>query len=83
VIAEIVQATILVLTIAIIARALMSWFPNVDPHNPIAEFLITITEPILAPIRSVMPRMGMIDLTPMVAIILLQVIGSIIVPRLG
>jgi YggT family protein len=79
VIVDIVQATVLVLTIAIIARALLSWFPNINPHNPAVEFLITITEPILAPIRSVMPRLGFIDLTPMVAIILLQIIGRVIV----
>jgi YggT family protein len=79
VIAEVISVTIWVLTIAIIARALLSWFPNVNPYNPIVEFLITITEPILAPIRSIMPRIGMIDLTPMIAIILLNVIGQIIV----
>ena len=81
-IADIINYTILVLTIAIIARALLSWFPNVDPRNPIVEFIISITEPILAPIRAVMPRMGIIDLTPMIAIILLQVVGQIIVSNL-
>ena len=81
-IATIVQATVLVLTIAIIARALLSWFPNINPRNPAVEFLIAITDPILAPIRRVMPRMGFIDLTPMVAIILLQVIGQIIVSNI-
>ncbi len=81
-IGDIIAATIYVLTIAIILRALLSWFPNIDPRNPIVEFLITITEPILAPIRSVMPRMGMLDLTPMVAIILLQVIGRVVVGSL-
>ena len=75
---QIVNATILVLTIAIILRAILTWFPNIDPRNPAVEFLVTITEPILKPIRSVMPRLGMLDLTPMIAIILLQVIGSII-----
>ena len=75
---EIVQATVLVLTLLIIARALLSWFPNVDPRNPAVEFLITVTEPILAPIRAVSPRLGFIDLTPMVAIILLNVIGRVI-----
>jgi YggT family protein len=73
--ANIIDKTFLVLTIAIIARALITWVPNlIDPRGPIAEFLYTITEPILAPIRSVMPRLGMIDLTPMIAIILLQVV---------
>ncbi len=74
---EIVDKTILVLTFAIIGRSLMSWFP-IDPRNPIAEFLITVTEPILAPIRRVMPRMGMLDLTPMAAILLLIFLRSIV-----
>ena len=82
-IAEIVVVTIYVLTFAIIARALLSWFPNVNPANPFVEFLVTITEPILAPIRRVMPRLGFIDLTPMIAIILLNVIGQIIVSNLS
>lgn len=81
-IADIVDVTITVLTIAIIVRALMSWFPNLDPRNPVVEFVITITEPILAPIRSVMPRMGMIDFTPMVAIILLVIVRQVLVSNL-
>ena len=82
-IAEIVVVTIYVLTFAIIARALLSWFPNVSPYNPFVQFLVSITEPILAPIRSIMPRLGFIDLTPMIAIILLNVIGQIIVSNLS
>ena len=82
-IAQIVEVTVLVLTVAIIARALLSWFPNINPANPAVEFLMTITEPILAPIRSVMPRMGFIDLTPLIAIILLQVVRSIVVSGLS
>jgi YggT family protein len=78
--ANIIDKTVLVFTILIIARAFLSWVPNlIDPRGPIAEFLVTVTEPILAPIRSVMPRMGMIDLTPMIAILLLQVIGRVLI----
>jgi YggT family protein len=83
VIAQIISATTLVLTLLIIARALMSWFPNIDYRNPVVEFLVTVTEPILAPIRSVMPRLGFLDLTPMVAIILINVIGQILVRGLS
>lgn len=39
--------------------------------------LYDITEPILDPLRRVIPRLGMIDLTPLVAIILIQVIGNL------
>jgi YggT family protein len=72
----IVDRTIQVLIIAIIARALLSFF--MDPRHVIFEFLATITEPILAPIRAVLPRMGMFDLSPLVAIILLQVVQTVI-----
>jgi YggT family protein len=64
-----------VLTFAILARSLMSWFP-VAPGNPMAEFLFFITEPILAPFRRIIPRPGMIDLSPLVAILVLQVLGN-------
>lgn len=76
--AEIVTTAITVLTILIIIRALLSWVPNlIDPRGPIAEFLYTVTEPILGPIRSLMPRM-MIDLSPLIAIFLLQAIGRVV-----
>ena len=61
-----------VLTIAIFARAIVSWFP-VNPGNRLIAFLYQITEPVLAPLRRIIPQIGLIDLSPMVAIILLQV----------
>jgi YggT family protein len=62
-----------ILFYAIILRALMSWF---NPHwqNPFASLLIDITEPILRTIRRVLPNLGMVDFSPLVAIILLKVI---------
>ena len=76
-IVQIIDATVLVLTIAIIARSLLSYVIT-DRSNPLMEFLITVTEPILKPIRSVLPRMGMFDFSPLVAIILMRVLASII-----
>lgn len=64
-----------VLIFAIIIRALLSWF-NMDPRSPLIQALNSITEPILDPIRRIMPRLGMIDLSPLVAIILLQVLST-------
>jgi len=64
-----------VLTGAIFVRALLSWFP-VDPRNPLVTLLYDVTEPILDPLRRVIPRLGMIDITPLVAILLIQVIGN-------
>lgn len=61
------------LNLAILARVLLSWF-NVNPYNPIVSFLYQVTEPILGPLRRYIPPLGMIDITPIVAIILLQVV---------
>jgi YggT family protein len=62
-----------ILQIAIVGRALISWFP-VDPRSPLIRVLMEITEPILAPLRRVVPRFGMIDITPMVAILVLYIV---------
>ena len=61
-----------VLTMAIFARAIISWFP-IRPDNPLITILNQLTDPILIPLRRVVPSVGMIDITPLVAIILLQV----------
>jgi len=65
------------LTAAIFFRVILSWF-QMDPRNPLISLLDQITEPILSPLRRVVPRLGMIDITPLVAIILLQVIARAI-----
>lgn len=66
-----------VLTIAIFARMIMSWFP-VNPGNRLVELLYQVTEPILAPLRRIIPRVGMIDITPWIAIILLRVVAGLV-----
>jgi YggT family protein len=72
-----IQTLIYILNFAIIIRALMSWF-NPSPDNPIVRFVIEITEPVLAPLRRIVPRIGMIDITPIVAILLMNVILQVL-----
>jgi YggT family protein len=72
-----VSTLIYILNFAIIIRALMSWF-NPSMENPIVRFVVEITEPVLAPLRRIVPRIGMIDITPIVAILLLQVIQNVL-----
>jgi YggT family protein len=72
-----VRILVVILQIAIIGRAVLSWFP-VDPRSPLVSILTEITEPILAPLRRVVPRIGMIDITPMVAIFVLFIIRSMV-----
>ncbi len=77
VITNFIFALIQVLTIAIVVRALLSWFPGAA-GNPIGKFVFDITEPVMAPLRRIIPSFGAMDISPIVAIILLQVIGQIL-----
>ena len=60
-----------VLSIAILVRILLTWFP-VDQSNPIIRLLNEITEPVLAPFRRIIPRIGMFDLSPIAAMLVIQ-----------
>lgn len=66
-----------IISFLILARILMSWV-NPNPDSPIAAFLNSLTEPILGPIRSLIYNVfnyqGMLDFSPIVAILLLNVV---------
>jgi len=66
------------LNLAIIARVFLSWF-NVRPDHPVVSFLHQITEPILSPIRRVVPLIGMLDISPIIAIILLELLRNLLI----
>ena len=59
--------------LVLIGRIILSWFP-VQPGTAIASILFELTEPILAPLRRVIPPLGMFDLSPLVAFIGIQII---------
>jgi YggT family protein len=65
----------------VIGRAVISWV-NADPYNPIVQFLVRATEPLLARIRRVLPIMGGLDLSPMVLILAVVFLQSFLVPTL-
>ena len=62
----------------IIASALLSWV-NPDPYNPIVKFLHRATDPVLYKIRSKMPYMGGIDLSPLVVILAITFLRGFVV----
>jgi YggT family protein len=63
-----------VLTVAIFIRAILSFFPNVPQDHPLVTALLGITDPVLVPLRRIVPLIGGLDLSPMLAIIMLQLI---------
>jgi len=67
---ELVSFFLYVMMWLVIARSLTSWFPN-SRQNRIVELLYQVTDPILVPLGRLIPRIGMIDISPMVAVLVL------------
>jgi len=65
------------LILAVFLRSLLSWFP-ISQENEAARLLYRITEPLLEPVRRVLPRTGMIDFSGMVVIILLYLMIEVV-----
>ena len=61
-----------VITVLILLRVIASWYAG--PTNVVFRALHLLTNPVLSPIRRIVPRVGRLDFSPMVAIIILQII---------
>ncbi len=66
-----------ILILLVILSVILSYF--LDPYHPIRRGLDRIIEPMLNPIRRVVPLVGMLDFSPLVLIILIEIIGSLLV----
>ena len=64
--------------LAIIARSILTML-RMNPYLPVMNFLTQITEPLLAPLRRHIPPIGIWDITPMVALIILWVAHLIVI----
>ena len=69
-----------ILYLAILARVILSWIPVRDNKILISilKVVYAITEPILIPIKKILPRTGMFDFSPMVALVLLIILQNIV-----
>ena len=78
--AELLCNLITIYLVVLAARAVLSWFPlrPDSPIAPVARMLVVITEPVLEPLRRVIPPAGVIDLSFLVAFFGLSIIRSII-----
>jgi YggT family protein len=70
-------------TALLFIRVLLTWFPTINWYNQPFSALSQITDPYLNVFRSFIPPLGGIDLSPMLAIILLQVVGQVIGSLVG
>jgi YggT family protein len=80
-VADIVVSFINILTtvlfVAILLRALMSWIMPNDGTG-LSRVLVDVTEPVLGPIRRILPPVGGIDFSPILAMVLIQIVGRVL-----
>lgn len=77
-----VWGTFRVLSFAILVRVLASWIPGLSPYSKWVRWAFTLSEPILRPLRGIIPSIGMIDITPIVAYFLLGFLESFVLGAL-
>lgn len=65
------------LVLLVVVSVILSYF--MDPYHPIRRSIDSVVEPMLAPIRRVVPLIGVLDLSPLILIILIQVLSSLII----
>ena len=73
---QVINFLSLAFSILLIAYVVLSYF--MDPFHPVRHTVNRIVDPILAPIRRIMPQTGMMDFSPLVAIILVQILEFIL-----
>lgn len=77
IIAQLIEAIVFLYQMVLLARVLISWV-QVDPYHPAVQVLYQLTEPVLQPIREFLPPTAGLDLSPLIAMLLIQLVGSVI-----
>jgi YggT family protein len=62
----------------LLARVLLSWFPDIDRNNPLVRLLYDITEPVLRPVRERLPQNGPMDFSPLVVFLGIYVLMTLL-----
>ncbi|MFM7652828.1 MAG: YggT family protein [Vulcanococcus sp.] len=70
--------TLSIYTLVLLVRVLLSWFPNLDWSNPVLSGVSAITDPYLNAFRGLIPPIGGLDLSAIVAFLALQLIQTLL-----
>ena len=79
--AELLRMVFEIYALILIVRVLITWV-NPDPFNPVVQFLSRMTDPVLEPLRRVIPPLGPIDISPIVAFLVLRALQHFLVQTL-
>jgi YggT family protein len=78
IIISIIASILNLFSLILIIRSVLTWFPQVDHSNPIVKFIFQITEPILEPVRRVLPPYNGIDFSSMVVLIGIYILTRVL-----
>ena len=79
--AQLINTVLTIYTWVLIIRVLITWV-SPDPFNPVVQFLARATDPVLEPLRRIIPPIGFLDITPIIALLLLQAVQHFLVRTL-
>jgi len=71
-----------IIVLAILIRVIMSWIRPMGSKGTLGTFIFEITEPLLSFFRKVIPRIGMLDISPIVALLVIEFIRSLLLSLL-
>jgi YggT family protein len=75
---QIVDGFLSLYGLILLIRALLSWFPNIDRENVLVRFIYQITDPLIEPIRKVLPTTGMLDFSVLVAMLIVFALQQVL-----
>ena len=76
---QIIAQTLQIYSFVLIVRVLLTWFPNVDMGNPVLSTVSSITDPYLNAIRGLIPPLGGLDLSAILAFVALSLMQQLLV----
>jgi len=79
-IARVINVIVQLITLVVIIKVFLSYF--MSPYHPLRYNLDRLVDPMLNPIRRLIPSVGMLDLSPIILIVIVQILGRIIVTLL-
>jgi len=79
-IARVINVIVQLITLVVIIKVFLSYF--MSPYHPLRYNLDRLVDPMLKPIRRLIPSVGMLDLSPIILIVIVQILGRIIVTLL-
>ena len=75
---HVLAQTLSIYTLVLLVRVLLSWFPNLDWSNPLLSTVSSITDPYLNAFRGLIPPLGGLDLSAILAFLALQLVQSLL-----